>query len=198
MSRPKTRIIGCLPDTGFEPVFFCILAQHFLTRGLACHYVGDFRLYLYGSTDYLDAFGIPRSVEDLENHSFVGYIQDLIKLDAVRWLDEIITRPRMAFQSNSMLAQMSACASGLGLALLPKFSVINETGLIPVLHDVASVRRELWVSVHQDLQFSKRVALVQNFLRTVFKANLDWLNGPPDAEARGRRSFERFEKPLFS
>lgn len=158
-------------------------------KGMACHYVGDFRLYLYGSTDYLESAGTPRTVEDLKNHNFVGYLQDLIKLDVVRWLDEIITRPRMAFQSNSMLAQMSACSSGLGLALLPKFSVINETNLVPVLPEAAYVTRELWVSVHQDLQFSKRVSLVQNFLRTMFSTNLDWLNGPPDAEPRGRRSF---------
>ncbi|MCG3165529.1 MAG: hypothetical protein POELPBGB_01297 [Bacteroidia bacterium] len=167
-------------------------------KGMASHYIGDFRLYLYGSIEYIESAGIPNSIEDLENYSFVGYIQDLIKLDVVRWLDEIIVRPRMAFQSNSMLAQMSACASGLGFALLPKFSVINETNLVPVLPDIAYVKRELWVSVHQDLQFSKRVSLVQNFLRAMFCENLDWLNGPPDAEPRGRRSFEHLERAMFS
>ncbi|MBL8469756.1 MAG: LysR family transcriptional regulator [Methyloversatilis discipulorum] len=154
-------------------------------RGMSCQYVGDFKLYLYGSVDYLKRAGIPRSLDDLKDHCFVGYIQDLIRLDAVRWLDDIIIRPRMSFQSNSMLSQMSAASSGVGLVLLPKFSVINETRLLPVLPETAHVNRELWISVHQDLQFSKRVGIVHNYLRDLFASHLDWLNGPADSGPRG-------------
>ncbi|MEH3085503.1 MAG: LysR family transcriptional regulator [Xylophilus ampelinus] len=147
--------------------------------GLASLPAGSFALHLYGSPDYLRARGVPAAVADLARHDFVGYIDDLVQLASVRWLDELIAQPRMRFRSNSMLAQQSAAASGLGLALLPKFSVHPGAGLVPVLQDEARVLRELWISVHHDLRYSARIRLVLDHLQRLLAAHQAWLNGPP-------------------
>ena len=152
-------------------------------QGLACEAAGSFALYLYAAPRYLAAHGTPATLAALEQHQFVGYVEDLVQLDAVRWLDELIVRPRMRLQSNSMLAQMGAAASGLGLVLLPKFSVVQETGLVPVLADQAKVTRTLWLSVHHDLQYSTRIRAVMGYLQRLFAAQQDWLNGGPEREA---------------
>lgn len=154
-------------------------------QGLACAPAGSFALYLYAAPQYLAAHGVPASLADLAQHAFVGYVDDLVQLDAVRWLDELVQRPRMRLQSNSMLAQMSAAASGLGLVLLPKFSVVHETGLVPVLAAEAKVTRTLWLSVHHDLQYSGRIRAVMGYLQQLFAAQQPWLNGPPDIAPRG-------------
>ncbi len=90
-------------------------------RGLKSALFGTFSLFLYCSKDYLRRHGTPRTREDLDGHVFVGYIDELLAINAVRWLDEVVTAPTMSFHSNSVFAQCNAAVSGLGIALLPTF-----------------------------------------------------------------------------
>lgn len=134
-------------------------------QGLVSEKIGGFRLGLYASPDYLAGRGVPACLDDLRSHDFVSYIEDLIQVDTVRWLPEVVADPRVVFHSNSMIAQMNAAAGGMGLVLLPRFSVDGRSPLVPVLHDLAFTAREIWVSVHQDLQFSARIKTVVGFLK---------------------------------
>ncbi len=153
--------------------------------GLAVTPAGSFALYLYAAPAYLRQHGEPAGIAALGQHQFVGYVDELVQLDAVRWLDELVTQPPMRFQSNSMLAQMSAAASGLGLVLLPKFALVREEGLVPVLADEAKVTRTLWLSVHHDLQYSLRIRTVMGYLQRLLQDAQPWLNGAPEQAARG-------------
>ena len=101
-------------------------------RGLKSALFGDFALYLYCSKDYLRRHGTPRNREDLDRHTFVGYIDDLLAINAVRWLDEVVTAPTMSFHSNSVIAQCNAAVSGLGIVLLPTF--VARRGRWPAAH----------------------------------------------------------------
>jgi DNA-binding transcriptional LysR family regulator len=114
---------------------------------------------------------MPENPADLARHSFVTYIDDLIQLNSVRWLDDVIKNPTVSFHSNSMIAQMNAAAGGLGLVLLPSFATDGRDDLVPVLHDRLSTTRELWINVHNDLQFVPRIRAVSGFLKAMFKAD---------------------------
>ena len=146
-------------------------------RGMSYHRAASFALSLYGSETYFRQYGRPAAVADLENHWFTGYLEDMIQVDAVRWLEEVIAEPRIRFRSNSMIAQMTAAAGGLGLVLLPRFSVENEPGLQPVLEDQVRVTRGLWISVHPDLQYASRVKAVIRFLEERLREDQAYLNG---------------------
>jgi DNA-binding transcriptional LysR family regulator len=146
-------------------------------RGLNTELIGTFALNLYGSQGYFDRYGMPASVIDLAQHQFVGYVDDLIQVDAVRWLDEVIANPDFSFFSNSMLAQMAAASAGQGLVLLPRFAVAKEFDLIPILVDQVKVSRELWLSVHVDLQYSNRIRSVQKYLKVMIAEDQAYLNG---------------------
>jgi DNA-binding transcriptional LysR family regulator len=141
-------------------------------QGLISEKLGCFALNLYASQAYLDDLSAPITTSDLDHHPFVTYIDDRIQLDSVRWLDDVITEPTISFHSNSMIAQLNAAAGGLGLVLLPTFAVIGRNDLVPVLHDEISTTRELWLSVHTDLQFVPRIRAVAGFLKTLFKSEL--------------------------
>jgi DNA-binding transcriptional LysR family regulator len=139
--------------------------------GMVSEKLGCFQLGLYGARSYLDREGTPENPADLARHSFVTYIDDLIQLNSVRWLDDVIKNPTVSFHSNSMIAQMNAAAGGLGLVLLPSFAADGRDDLIPVLHDRLSTTRELWINVHNDLQFVPRIRAVSGFLKAMFKAD---------------------------
>ena len=139
--------------------------------GMVSEKLGCFQLGLYGSRSYFDREGMPENPADLARHSFVTYIDDLIQLNSVRWLDDVIKNPTVSFHSNSMIAQMNAAAGGLGLVLLPSFAADGRDDLVPVLHDRLSTTRELWINVHNDLQFVPRIRVVSGFLKAMFKAD---------------------------
>jgi len=133
-------------------------------QGLISKKIGSFQLGLYASPNYLDRRGMPAAVADLGDHDFITYIEDLIQVDTVRWLDEVVRNPRVVMHSSSMIAQRNAAIGGLGIVLLPRFAVHETTPLVPVLPGHAFTTREIWTSFHQDLQFSARIRTVSDFL----------------------------------
>lgn len=129
--------------------------------------IGEFRLHLYAQADYLAEHGVPATLADLRDHRFVGYIDDLIQLDAVRWLDDAIVDPPIAFHSTSMLSQMFSAAAGGGIVMLPAFARAERFGLVQILTDHINVKRAVWMSSHQYLQRVPRIRAVASFLTEI-------------------------------
>ena len=146
-------------------------------RGLWVRKIGEFELSLYASPAYLKQYGIPASVDDLQEHCFVDYIDDLVAIDAVRWLSDVIKSPRVVFHSNSMIAQQHAAIGGLGLVLLPSFAAAGERRLQKIVIKGVSVKREVWLSVHRDLQDVPRIRVLTKFLSDLVAADQDFLLG---------------------
>ena len=146
-------------------------------RGLKSTLFGTFSLFLYCSKDYLRRYGAPRTREDLDAHVFVGYIDDLLAINAVRWLDEVVTAPDMSFHSNSVFAQCNAAVSGLGIALLPTFVGEGVAGLQRILPENVSVQREVWVSVRTEQSHLSRIKAATQFLKHIFAHDVDFLLG---------------------
>src|SRR4051794_24628094 len=147
------------------------------TRGLRSVLVGSFSLFLYCSQHYVQRNGTPRSRSDLESHDFVGYIDDLLAIEAVRWLDEVIVAPRMSFRSNSVFAQCNAAAQGMGIVLLPTFVACDVSGLQRILADKVSIRREVWASVRTGHGHLARIKTTLEFLKYIFSRDVDFLAG---------------------
>ena len=147
------------------------------SRGLKSALFGRVALFLYCSPAYLRQHGTPHNRDQLQNHIYVGYIEDLLAIHAVRWLDEVVLNPRMSFQSNSILAQRNAAVEGMGIALLPTFVAAGESGLQRVLPDQISVRREIWVSFRTEQSHLARIKTVTQFIKHILNADTDFLMG---------------------
>ncbi len=146
-------------------------------KGLDIMPVGKFRLYLYASEDYIRIHGLPENKEQLKKHKFVSYIDDLIELDTVRWLDEIIAEPQVVFSSSSMIAQMFAASEGCGLVMLPDFMHAERYGMQKVLDKTLFSERVVWLSVHKELRFLPKIKTVIHFLVESFKQDYPNLPG---------------------
>jgi DNA-binding transcriptional LysR family regulator len=139
---------------------------------------GTFRLGLYASAAYLGRRGTPMSREDLPSHDFVDYVTDLVAIPKVHWLLDILDPEQVVFRSSSMASQQNAIAAGRGIGLLPLFSAKKEPRLVPVLPTTAVVERELFVSVHEDIEFMGRVRALTRFLTELFQSDAAYLNTP--------------------
>ncbi len=151
--------------------------------GLSSRKVADVALFLYCSESYARVHGMPRSLDDLKDHVFIAYIDDLLAIDAVRWLDDLIKSPKVNFYSNSILAQCNAATAGAGIAMLPTFVADGVPGLMRVIPDEALVRREIWISVRKEQGSLTRIRSVMKFLTHTFEADRPFLLG----EAEGAR-----------
>lgn len=158
--------------------------------GLSSRKAGEVALFLHCSEDYARQHGIPRDLDDLKDHAFVAYIEDLLAIDAVRWLDDLIKSPKVSFYSNSILAQCNAAVAGAGIALLPTFVAAGVPGLIRVMPDKAMVRREIWISVRKEQGSLSRIRSVLKFLAHIFEADRSFLLGDVDGAA-WRRTVSR-------
>lgn len=145
--------------------------------GLKSTLFSTFNLHLYCSPEYIRHHGLPKNRDDLKNHVFVGYIEDLLAINAVKWLDDVISAPKMSFHSNSIIAQCSAAVSGLGIALLPTFVGTGVAELQRILPDQVTTSREVWVSVRTEQGHSARVKGVMQFLKYIFERDASYLLG---------------------
>ncbi len=145
--------------------------------GLMSQKIAEFALFLFASESYLRKHGVPSSRADLCEHVFVGYIDDLLAIDAVRWLDDVISAPRISFHSNSIIAQCSAALAGTGIVLLPTFVAAGVHGLIRILPEEVDVRREVWLSVSVEQSHLRPIRSVTRFLTHIFERDRDFLMG---------------------
>jgi len=131
--------------------------------------------HLYVSRTYLEEHGIPKGIEDLDNHRIISfgepvpsYLQDINYLERVGRPDG---SPRRAtLRVNAIYGMMQACRAGIGIAMLPDY-VAEDERLERVLPDVELPAYETYFVYPPALKNSKRVGVFRDFL--VSKAR-DW------------------------
>jgi len=101
---------------------------------------------------------------------------DLVAIPKVHWLLEVLEPEHVVFRSSSMAAQQNAIVAGRGLGLLPYFSAKKEPRLVSILPKEVRVERDLYVTVHEDIQFMGRVRALTRFLFTLFEKDAAYLN----------------------
>jgi DNA-binding transcriptional LysR family regulator len=131
----------------------------------------DYRLRLYGSSEYLAARPPIHCVDDLSAHDFVSYIDDLIEMPELRFFDQTIKNAHVVFRSTNVSAQYNAILDGTGLGLVHCFMAHQEPRLQAVLASQISVERTYWLLVHEDLRHVARVDAVCEFLTRILGKN---------------------------
>ncbi|MEO6959223.1 MAG: LysR family transcriptional regulator [Burkholderiaceae bacterium] len=139
--------------------------------------VAECALHLYCSSAYRKKNGLPKTEEELREHEYVGYIDELLAIDAVRWLRNLVPSPRMTFCSNSVLAQRAAAISGMGIVMLPTFVAMGSKELQAIEPDKFCVRREIWMSVGVDADYLSPIRAVTKFLIDAFEHDRDFMLG---------------------
>jgi DNA-binding transcriptional LysR family regulator len=142
-----------------------------------CTKLADYELKLYGTQDYLDRHAPIRQPSDLDRHTFIGYVDELLFSDRLRYLDDLVQPSRVSFRSTSVLAQYQAALGGQALAILPCFLAAQDARLQPVLADAIRVTRSFWMYCHEDLRHTRRVMALWDYLKQAIELNRDLLRG---------------------
>jgi len=152
-----------------------------IERPLSGNYVvtklADYALKLYATQRYLETHAPVRNVADLEQHPFIGYIDDLVFSEELRYKDTIAPEAFRAFRSTSVVAQYTAARSGQALAILPCFLAQQCDDLVPVLDQQVEIMRSFWLVAASEQRHVARVSALWSYLRECIEPNRDFLLG---------------------
>lgn len=137
----------------------------------------DYCLRLYASAEYLDTHPPIHSRDDLREHTFVSYIEDLLYSKELHYLDEIGKPRQIALRSTSILAQQNAAIAGAGIAILPSFSARRVPQLKEILAEQVEFVRTFWMLMPVEGKDLARMRVTWDFLREMAQLNQDLMMG---------------------
>jgi DNA-binding transcriptional LysR family regulator len=125
--------------------------------------------YFYASQKYITEYGMPKNLEDLDNHRVISfgepvpsYLGDINFLERVGRADN---NPRRAvLKVNAVYGMMQAARAGIGIAMLPAYVTEKEDGLVQVLAEITIPEYEAYFVYPPALKNSKRVGVFRDFL----------------------------------
>jgi len=133
----------------------------------------DYSLNVYAAKSYLSKVEPIRTRQDLLDHPFIGYIEDMIFVPGLDYLGDVHPGIKARFQSSSIFAQLTATLKGLGLCVLPHFIARSYTDLQIILPDEVELRRNYWLVCHRDLVQIPRVRMVTDYIFEAIRNNQD-------------------------
>ncbi|HRY06980.1 MAG TPA: LysR family transcriptional regulator [Hyphomicrobiaceae bacterium] len=129
----------------------------------------DYTLSLYAACSYLAKAGRPRAREDLGRHRHVTYVPDLLFAPTLDFRAELGLADRSAFQCASVLGQMEAVRSGMGIGLLHDYAARGYDDIELVLPQVRFTRT-YWIVTHADIARSAPVRAVHDHIAALTAA----------------------------
>ena len=126
-------------------------------------------MHVYASPSYIKASGMPKSVDDLDQHRIVVYGDDTKPpVPDVNWLLRLgrdsssMRTPAMTV--NNTYAVMRAVESGAGLGALPEFMVQDRNDLVHVLTELQGPQIDAYFVYPEELRTTRRVTVFRDFL----------------------------------
>ena len=124
--------------------------------------IGEYEVGAYASTDYIAAYGLPESIEDLKKFDLIGEDKSRELLIELNKLGMDITRDAFRYKCDNRLVAWNLMCSGCGIGF---FAIRPESLPVDVqqIGDV-TVTLPVWLTCNVEMKTSKRIRLVFEFL----------------------------------
>ena len=127
------------------------------------------RHHLYASTEYIERYGTPRSLDDLAKRNILIYGDEAPSnisninwiIEKVRKLDPTITP---IFKVNNVYGLLLAIQSGLGIGSLPDYITEGQKNIVRVMPELEGPEFDTYYVYPEELRKSKRVTIFRDFL----------------------------------
>ena len=133
----------------------------------------DINYHIYGYTKYLEEYGHPKNVNDLNKHKFISYGRGAPSpVFNPDWALKLGTKDgkkrKSVMKVNSVYGLLLAVQSGVGLAALPDYITVSVPNIVRVLPKVEGPKTEAHFVYPQSLKNVARVVAFRNFLYRKF------------------------------
>ena len=129
----------------------------------------DFNYHIYGSNDYLEKNGYPKTLKDLSNHKFITYGRGAPSpVYNPDWVLKIGSKDgkkrKSVMKVNSVYGLLLAVQSGVGLAALPDYIAHNKNGISKVLPNETGKPTETHFVYPSSMKSNARLVAFRNFI----------------------------------
>ena len=131
----------------------------------------DYRLQIYATRQYLDESPPIRTQNDLVQHPFVGYVEELLFAPQLNFSSGLEVELVSRLRSTNLLTQVHTVLGGKVLGILPAYIATSFPKLIPVLPDEVSIKRSFYMHVHEDHRKAAHIREVARFIAEQVDAN---------------------------
>lgn len=131
---------------------------------LVARHLGAVGIGLYAMRDYLGRHGVPQTAAELATHTVVGVDRDNAALEAIRIGGEPVSRELFSYRCDSDIGQLAAVRAGVGIGICQHGVAARDPNLVPVLPDLFHFSLDMWLAMHEDLRYSRRVRLLFDHL----------------------------------
>ena len=129
----------------------------------------DINYHVYGSTKYLEKYGYPKTINDLNKHKFISYGRGnpspVYNPDwALKLGMKDSKKRKTCMKVNSVYGLLLAVQTGVGLAALPDYLTVNQPNIVKILPNVEGPITEAHFVYPQSMKNVARVQAFRNFL----------------------------------
>ena len=123
----------------------------------------------FAAPSYLNEFGTPNSLEDLDHHRLIAYEPAAHPpFSEINWMLQgglALNRTRLpVLRVNNIYGMYRAAASGLGIASLPDYMGEFANDLVPVLTQMEGPAFDIYFVYPDELRNSQRIMVFRDFL----------------------------------
>jgi DNA-binding transcriptional LysR family regulator len=141
-------------------------------------YIMTFHWHLYASPDYIERFGIPKNIDDLDNHRLLSFDKKSVHpFPNTNWHLVVGKEGRDArlpyFSTNSFHGLLQAAINGIGITPFPEEpDVLKQTNLQQVLPDIKGPAIDVYFSYPKSLQAFKLATAFGEFLKEKVRSRM--------------------------
>ena len=139
--------------------------------------LGDYRLGLYGSREYLSAHPAPSKRSELAEHPLVYFIDSMLQVDDLDLARTLTPTMRESVTSTNVFVHVEATRASAGLGLLPCFMADRHDDLLRVLPDDVSLQLTYWLVARSETLRRPEVAAFIGAIRDRMADQRDVLLG---------------------
>ncbi len=130
--------------------------------------IGKVPVVAVAHRDYVDRYGLPRSLGELLDHRLVGPDHDAFVIEQMRRLAISIGRdpddvPR-SFRCDDYVTQLAAVRAGLGIGFLAESWARGDPELVTIPVPLPAPVLPIWLAVHREIRGTRRIRAVYDFL----------------------------------
>lgn len=114
---------------------------------------------------YIEQYGLPKDLADLENHRFVTTASENTRAPFHKWLQDNVPASCFACRASEDAALEVAIATGAGIGFVNEWNMEKYPDLTEVLEPLAEWEISLWLVTHVDLHRTAKVQAFVKFLK---------------------------------
>jgi DNA-binding transcriptional LysR family regulator len=129
----------------------------------------DMELGFYAHRDYLQKYGKPETMEEFQQHTIIGFDENMEYIESAAQLGFQFTRENFALRTDHMLMQINLARAGAGIIGTHVVLAQHWNELQRILQWVELPPLEFWLVCHRDVQYNSRIRSVMQFLAKWFE-----------------------------